>query len=104
METSLGQPLESTPQEDIIEVGESASRLVAMIDSLLPILDSESDGCESSGSCDSSFEVFMANTEDRAASRDNRTLLGTLIADQTAGGLEQTRQLMPEEQARLVEQ
>lgn len=74
-----------------------------MIDSLLPILDSDSDGYESSGSHNPSREVFMANTRDGDASHADLNNLETPIANQTAAQLEATRALILEEQAGLIE-
>lgn len=81
---------------------EQGSRLVSVIESLLPVLDSDLDGYESSGSHHPSREVFMGDTGVEAVDDDN--IMSTPIMAQTMDHLEATRLRLAAEQEWLAKQ
>lgn len=98
------QPLGSSPAP---RTGNAASPLVDVIgsDSLLPFLDSESDGYESSHSCGSITEVFIANgTNGTGASNTAaRAAVDVLLQMPVAGDTEVERTIKASQVAVLAE-
>lgn len=90
-----GQSVESTPRDPLGATtsdhgSETTSQLVAVVESLLPILDYESDGYESFDSCVSMAEVYMvvlvvavigSAAKDGTNSAVENIILGTSIHD-----------------------
>lgn len=105
MESAPRQPLGSKSSD---HRGEPATQLVATVESLLPILDPESDGYESLDNCASIAEVSMVMPTAPAAACNNGMagdlVLHTPITGETEAekALKVSRKALKAEQARIA--